>query len=84
MTLIALMMVMRLHISIRLTVCVCAISGNGLVIFGHERRGAMTACGLRTEDPVFFLERGGIRGEEKSGGLGNSLLWMSCYPAASL
>lgn len=61
----------------------CAISGKGLVIFGHWRRGAVTACGLRTEDPVFFLERGGIRGV-RGGWLRNTLLWMSCYPAVSL
>lgn len=36
----------------------CAISGKELVIFGHRRRGAVTACGLRTEEPVFLLERG--------------------------
>lgn len=76
--------------SIRLNmwVCVCMhfceISGKALVIFGHGRRGAVTACGLRTEDLVFFLESGGRRGEERSGELGNSLLWMPCYPAASL
>lgn len=40
----------------------CAKSGKGLVIFGHGRRGAMTACGLRTEDPVFLLEKGELRG----------------------
>lgn len=40
----------------------CAISGRGLVIFGQWRRGAVTACGLRTEGAVFFLERGGLRG----------------------
>lgn len=58
----------------------CAISGQGSVIFGHGRRGAMTACGLRTEDPVIFLERGG----EEECGVGDSVLWMSCYSAASL
>ena len=46
----------------------CAISGKALVIFGHGRRAAVTACGLRTEDPVFFLESGGRRGEERRGG----------------
>lgn len=76
---------------IRVHVCACMhlrpISGKGLVIFGHGRRAAVTACGLRTEDPVFFLERGGRRGERREGwewGLGHSLLWMSFYPAASL
>lgn len=53
-------------------VCTCvylsAKSGEGLVIFGHGRRGAMTACGLRTEDLVFFMERGELRGEVRGVG----------------
>lgn len=40
----------------------CALPGKGFVIFGHWRRGAVTACGLGTEDPVYFLEREGLRG----------------------
>lgn len=81
-------MLKRLLRSIRLNKCcvcmhVCAISGKGLVIFGHWRRGAVTACGPRTVDPVFFLERGGIRGVQ-GGWLRNTLLWMSCYPAVRL
>ena len=61
----------------------CAISGKGLVIFGHGRRGAVTACGLRTERPVFFLESRGEEERRGVGGQGSSLLWMSCYPAAT-
>lgn len=69
------------YVCMRAGGCWCAVSGMGLVIFGHRRRGAVTACGLRTEGPVFFLEWGG----EGSGvGMRNSLLWMSCYPAGSL
>lgn len=74
MTLIPVMMVIRLQRSLRLNkfvrVCMhlCAISGKDLVIFGYGSRGAVTACGLRTEDPVFFLERG--EEEERSGGGG--------------
>lgn len=50
-------------------VCVhlCEKPGKGLVIFGHGRRGAVTACGLRTEGPVFFTQRGQLRGEEWRG-----------------
>lgn len=57
-------------ISVSACVHLCAISGKGLVIFGHGRRGAVTACGLRTEDPVFFLERRESRGEERGAGSG--------------
>lgn len=44
----------------RVCVCrrTCAISGRGSVIFGDWRRGAVTACGLSTEGPLFFLESG--------------------------
>lgn len=66
--------------------CICVQSGMDLVIFGHGRRGAMTACGLRTEDPVFFLERGEIEERRRGGGAGglrSPLLWTSCYPAAT-
>lgn len=50
--------------------------GSDLVIFGHGRRGAVTACGLRTEDPVFVVDGGaeavgwGVmrRGEHCGGG----------------
>lgn len=44
----------------------CTISGKGLVIFGGWRRVAATACGLGTEDPVMFLERGALGGGEKT------------------
>lgn len=44
--------------------CVCAhlcvIPGKELVIFGHRRRGAVTACGLRTEEAVFPSEGGSL------------------------
>lgn len=42
----------------RVCMYLSVISGKDLVIFGHRRRGAVTACGLQTQDPVFFLERG--------------------------
>lgn len=32
--------------------------GRDFVIFGRGRREAVTACGLRTEDPLFVLDRG--------------------------
>lgn len=32
--------------------------GRDLVIFGQGRREAVTACGLRTEDPLFVLPGG--------------------------
>lgn len=58
----------------------CAISGRGSVIFGDWRRGAVTACGLGTEGPVFFLESGGGARVDGAGGL----LWTARCPAASL
>lgn len=39
-----------------------------LSYFWSWERGAVTACGLRTEDPVFFLARGELRGEERGVG----------------
>lgn len=60
----------------------------GSDVFGHGRRGAVTACGLRTEDPVFALDRGELRRGERSGKwrgrVRNRLLWMSFYSAGSL
>lgn len=47
--------------SVRLSECVrhtCAVSARRSVISGDRRRGAVTACGLSTEGPVFFLESG--------------------------
>lgn len=63
--------VISLEESVRLSVCVracvcerrtCAVSARRSVIPGDRRRGAVTACGLGTEDPVFFLESGRGRG----------------------
>lgn len=48
----------------------CAKPGKALVIFGHGRRGAVTACGPRTEGPLFFMQRGELRGEERGVGSG--------------
>lgn len=36
----------------------CVKCGRDLVIFGQGRREAVTACGLRTEDPLFVLQGG--------------------------
>lgn len=46
--------------------CICVEkSGKGLVIFGQAKRGAVTACGLGTEGPVFWMQREESRGEER-------------------
>lgn len=64
-------------ISMCACVHLCAISGKALVIFGHGRRAAVTACGLRTEDPVFFLERG-KREEWRVWGGGWGIVYCGC------
>lgn len=46
--------------------CICVEKpGKGLVIFGQAKRGAVTACGLGTEGPVFWMQREESRGEER-------------------
>lgn len=58
--------------SVRLSECVrhtCAVSARRSVISGDRRRGAVTACGLGTEGPVFFLESGREGEERRPGGV---------------